>query len=305
MSGFEPPPPPPSACSIRGSEDLVAVVSSAENGGVSLAHLGGFADWEMIALSGDSDTGRAKVRWSSGTPGISIEGWVEARELVFRPKHDVPLIPGHVWISAEASVTLRTDGGHAQIAPYSTPFANIRATVPCEDVQIGQGNIEPIVGAPAYWTSSQKTLSIYSAPKGTLLGALAYGAPFDATAYAAVEEKNGFLHLLHYDGLHIDAWVKTDEMKPWTAEPPQFPFVCGMGTLDIADKAAIVRTITDDTDVFLEASATSTRVGTIARGARVHVVTSKKSFVAIEGEHGRWRGPDGKKLWVRGAAVGP
>jgi hypothetical protein len=307
MSGFEPPPPPPSACSIRGNDDIVAVVSSAESGGVSLARLGGVADWEMIALSGDNESGRAKVRWSSGSPGLSIEGWVDAKELAFRAKQDVPIAQGHLFINAAAELMVDVVGANAHIRPYGTTFANIAATVSCSDLRIGHGDVEPVIGAPAYWTSAQKTLSLYAAPKGALVTTLGFSgaSQFDTTPYAAMEEKNGFLHLVHYDGVHLDAWVKTSEMKPWLGEQPQFPFVCGMGSLELYDKNKIVRSLGEDTDVFLEPSVASTRVGTIARGARVHVVATKKSFVAIGDEHGGWGGAPDKKLWIRASTLGP
>jgi hypothetical protein len=305
MSGFVPPPPPPSACQIRGSDDIVAVVSSAESSGVPLLRTGGFADWEMIALSGNSESGRAKVRWSSGTPGIAVEGWVDSKRLSFRAKHDLPLVPGHLWINVAASLKVKPEGSNAEVSPLDTAFANIRTTARCDELRIGDGEIEPVAGAPSYWTSTQKTLPLYAAPKGKLVTTLTYAGSFDVTPYAALDAKDGFLRLVHYEGVHFDAWVKESDLKPWLGEAPQSPFVCGMGSIDFYDKKAIVRTVTEDTEVFLDAAPNATRVGTIARGARVRIGTSKKSFVSIDDEHGGWGGPPDKSLWVRAATLAP
>ncbi|MGZ3420050.1 MAG: hypothetical protein ACXWUG_21705 [Polyangiales bacterium] len=305
MSGFAPPPPPPPACVIRGSDDIVAVVSSAESGGVSLARVGGFAQWEMLGLSGDSETGRAHVRWSSGTPGLLLDGWVDSKELSFRAKHDLPLVAGYVWINVGAELKVKPEGSSAQVSPLETAFENIGTTVKCDDLRIGSGEIEPVVGAPSYWTSSQKTLALYSGPKGKLVTALTYKGSFGATPYAALDAKDGFLHLVHYEGVHLDAWVKEIDMKPWLGELPQFPFVCGLGSIDFYDKKTVVRTLAEDTDVFLDASPNATRVGTIERGARVRVGHAKKSFVEISDEHNRWMGPPDKKLWVRASTLSP
>jgi hypothetical protein len=305
MSGFEPPPPPPPSCSIHGDDVWFAsVVSSAESGGVTLARLGGFADWELIELSGDSESGRAKVRWSSGKPGLALEGWVDARDLAFRARHDVALVPGHVWINTEANLTVRVEGANALIAPSNTPFANIRATVSCADLQLGSGD-EPFVPAKSYFAPTSKTLSLYSAPKGTLLTTLVYASSFDEIAYAALEEKGGFLRLVDEGDVRLDAWVKASEMKPWLGELPHAPFVCGLGNLEIEPKNTVVRTITEDTEVLLDPSPTSMHVGVISRGTRVRVAASKKSFVSIDEEVGRWGPAQGKKLWVKSAAVGP
>jgi hypothetical protein len=283
---------------------FASVVSSTESGGVSLARLGGVADWELIALSGDSASGRAKVRWSSGDPGFTVEGWIDAADLAFRARHDVALVPGHVWINNEANLTIRIAGPDALIVPSNTPFASIQATVACSELEIGLGG-ELVVPAKSYWSPSKKTLPLYSAPQGKLLTTLAYAGSIDSIAYAAAAEKSGFLRLLDEGDVRIDAWVKTSDMKPWVGELPHDPFVCGVGNLDIEPKNTIVRTIAEDTDVLLEPSATATRVGVIARGTRVRVATSKKSFVSIDDEVGRWGPAEGKKLWVRSSAVGP
>jgi hypothetical protein len=253
----------------------------------------------------DPTTGRARITTSLGGSSFRLEGWTSPAAFTVFTMRDIPVAPGHVWISDAHAVRLvqaASGALTAEVAIPGTTGQTARATAPCDAFALQPGTPTPMAvpGDGRGWLTRGAAVELFDAPGGAVVFTL-HGAEGTAQLFWSNESRAGFVHVRTRGALVVDAWARQRDLEPLKKGEmmdqfaPPTTAVSG-ASLQLDGNARLV-TIPRDVPVHARREDKERPIGVIESGAEVYVletllgwtnVLPKNLGLSPEGGGGFW-----------------
>jgi hypothetical protein len=208
------------ACVLKGNHPGpkgAQVFDAASGGRAVAAFTGAFVPMALSEIPSDPAAGRARIATSSGSASFRIDGWVSPSALDVFTTRDVPVAPGHVWISGAQKIKLVQAASGALTAEIVVPGTGgqaARATAPCDafSLQPVPPTAMEVPGNGRGYLSKAASLDLSEEPGGAAVFTLkTAGAQH---LFWSTESREGFVHLRTRGTLTIDAWARARDLEP-------------------------------------------------------------------------------------------
>jgi hypothetical protein len=208
------------ACALKGTfpgPKGTSIFDAPAGGRAVGAFTGGFQPLTLADFPADPTTGRAHVLTSLGQGQLRLDGWVLPAAIAVFTTRDVPISPGHVWISDAQRVRLVSAASGSlgvEVVLAGTGGQAVRATVPCDALGLQQGTpaAMEVPGNGRGYLSRGGAVELFDEPGGTSVLTLKVmeGA---AQLFWSTESRAGFVHVKARGNLTIDAWARTGSLE--------------------------------------------------------------------------------------------
>jgi len=176
--------------------------------------------WQPMALAdfpADPTAGRARIRTTLGSGSFRVEGWAMPSAIAVFTTRDVPVSPGHVWISEAQRVKLVQAASGSlgvELRVAGTGGQTVRATAPCDALALQQGtpSAMEVPGNGRGYLSKGSTVDLFDEPGGTVLFTLK-AMERAAQLFWSTESRAGFVHVKARGDLTLDAWARASNLE--------------------------------------------------------------------------------------------
>jgi hypothetical protein len=295
----------------KGIVEKGVFIYSAKEGGTPIA---GFATQEVSLELSDvpaETSGRAKVKT---TGPVRIEGWIDATKVPLVAKHDVPVVPSHVWIGRGEPLKLKgaMPGKLKVSTTISATQQKLDAKAACADVGIGRIKVdEPTLPSAAKKYVLKKTsLDLYDDPSGGTVFTIEVPNAESGVLLYSTEAKGAWIHVQHNGMFVVDAWAKAADLKPF----PKGEMLDALGggsmvsispaKLKVDGSTKIVK-LGKDTSIRLNPNDAVKPIGVIEADAEVIVVDTVGGWSRVYPKGLEIIPPDNKDFWMKAADLGP
>lgn len=286
-------------CTVRGTQNIypTAVFITEDEPSQGIARFFGSGSLLGIQLSHISMAGgartRAEIRVPGRGPGLVLRGLLEPRELDIYLLRDLPIVPGHAWLTRGARVELTGGGppGTARVRASYGAFHELHADAPCDalglEVPAGSRSRRPTPSpAPSRYAHIAHAGVVLRDDTGAPL--LRLGNEGMGTTVRLLETRGDLRRILYDDDVRLDGYLQAGELLPGEGpdcddchgsirdsndrcpdEPTADEDGCPTGPLQFA------RT-TREVDIHLHPRPDSPVIGRIETGVEVVVVEPKK-----------------------------
>jgi hypothetical protein len=208
-------------CLIKGTypPPKNAQLFDASTGGSVVAKLTGA--WIPMTLSDipfDPSAGRARLRTSTGTGAMRLDGYLSIADLPVFTTRDIQVSGGNVWISSAQKVRIvraQQDSVTVEITLAGTMNQTTRATAPCDAFSLAKGTPTAleIPGNGRGYMMKNSSIELFDKPNGDVIFTLNMmeGA---GHLFWSTESKAGFVHIQGRSDLTIDAWARWRDLDP-------------------------------------------------------------------------------------------
>ncbi len=193
-------------------------IFDAPSGGRAVATFSGAAQaMAMSELPADPTAGRARVSTSLGTASFRVDGWVAPGAFAVFTTRDVPVQPGHVWITGAQRVKLVPAAGGAVGVEISLAGSGqaVRAAAACDALalQPGAPTAMEVPGNGRGYVTKGSALELFDEPGGSAVFTLR--VPEGASQlFWSTEARAGFVHVKARGELAVDAWARASSLEP-------------------------------------------------------------------------------------------
>lgn len=278
------------ACVLKGSPPGpkgAQIFDAASGGRAVAAFTGAPVPLAISELPADPATGRARVATTSGSASFRIEGWISPAAIDLFTTRDVPVQPGHVWISSAQKVKLAGASSGALTAELVVPGGQgPRGTAPCDAValQPGTPTAMEVPGNGRGYVIRGASVDLFDEPGGASVYTLkaAAGAP---RLFWSTEARDGFVHLRARGALTVDAWARSrdlDPLKPGETMDQLAPPVTSVGSAQMAfDRTPRVGKAARDVPVRARRDEKERPIGVVEAGAEVYLMETMVGWVNV------------------------
>lgn len=312
----EPAQPAPAPCTLRGTFPVArgTAIWDAASGGRTLATFtGSYQGFTLTELPADPTTARARIVTSAGAPGLRIEGFIAPSTMAFFTTRDLPVVPGHVWISDAQKVRLTQAAPGSLTAELALPGSAgqaVRATAPCDAIAVAPGTPTPmsVPGDGRGWLSKAASVELFGAPGGAVIFTFR-GAEGTAQLFWSNESRAGFVHVKMRGALTVDAWVRQRDLEPLKKGEMMDQFIppvtsVAAATLKLDGTPRLVKAV-KDLAVRGKREEKEKPIGLIEAGAEFFVLETMLGFTNVLPKNlGLFPGEDGG-FWVASGEVPP
>jgi hypothetical protein len=310
----EPAKPAPAACTLKGTFPVArgtAIFDAASAGRTLATFTGAYQGFTITELPADPSNARARIATSAGAPSLRVEGWIAPGAMAFFTTRDLPVVPGHVWISDAQRVRLVQAGPGSLGVELSLPGTSgqsVRATAPCDGVAVSPGTPTPmsVPGDGRGFLSKTATIDLFGEPGGAVVFTLR-GAEGTAQLFWSNEARAGFVHVKMRGSLTIDAWARQRDLEPLKKGEMMDQFIppvtsVAAATLKLDGAPRLVKA---DKDMAVRAKREEKDkpIGMVEAGAEIFVLETMLGFTNVLPKNlGLFPGEDGG-FWVPSAEV--
>ena len=199
---------PASECQLSGKPSLPldVIIYAKDKGDAENARFTGMTTGLTVVELPESMPRRAHVVTGTGQGGFAIDGWVNAEALPLYATANLPVIAGHVWISASQRVEFE-GRQHNQVrvqrtttSPFSQAFS---ATATCNNL-----SLTPVAAPPQDiprfargYSLDHNELAISNDPKGESTFKLQRSNVTTSVFLYGMDQKDDWVHIRHF-GVH-------------------------------------------------------------------------------------------------------
>ena len=206
------------ACVISGDAyvDKDTTIYSEASGGNEIAKFSGArAPLKATRFPVDASQGRVLI---NGGDGFRLEGFTDPRALTVFGSRDLPVVAGHLWISAStplkfaAAAPGKVRVEHPAAGGLSRP---IRAWSTCDALTFDRGT-PPLYEVPKSargYVAKQGTLDLYDEPNGSVIHTLHISGEGNGLLMWGTTRRGAYVHVTMRSSVYIDAWVKSGEVR--------------------------------------------------------------------------------------------
>lgn len=266
--------------------------------GITLSHIG---------VSRGART-RAEIRAPGSGPAFVLRGLLELRELDIYLLRDLPIVPGHAWLTRGARLELTGGGppGTARVRASYGPFHELHVDAPCDALGLegpsGSRSRHP-TPPPAPGGSMHIARADTALRDDTGAPVLRLGSAGQGATVRLLEARGDLRRVLYEEDVRLDGYLRADELLPGEGpdcddchgsirdssdrcpdEPSADEDGCPDGPIQLARVARAV-------DIHLHPRPDGLVIGRIEPGVEVVVVAPKKGsapslFVDVRPRHG-------------------
>jgi len=212
---------PAPSCGQRGRVIFDKDTTLADAAGRKLARFSGGESAVTLLAPPANGSDVARIETGTGRGSFRIAGFVKASELRLFASFNVPVVSGHVWLSAGTRVIAAgSSGGKVRIEkPVTTPF-NQRFSALAECSALTFAPPAPagfaVPGAARVFLMKEPQLELYGdmPPIGSPLFTLQRAPTVDSVRFFSTEQRGGFVHVQYHGDVNIDAWAKASDLTP-------------------------------------------------------------------------------------------
>jgi len=191
----------------------------APSGGSAFAKLtGGFVPMTLSDIPFDLSSGRARLRTSTGTGAMRLDGYVSISDLPVFTTRDISVYGGSIWISSAQKVQIvraQSDSLTVELTLAGTMSQTVRATAPCDAFALERGKptLFEVPGNGRGYMMKKSTIELFDKPNGDVVLTLNMieGA---GQIFWSTESKAGFVHVTGRSDLTVDAWARFRDLDP-------------------------------------------------------------------------------------------
>lgn len=163
---------------------------------------------------------RARIETGTGRGSFRVRGFIDAALLPVFAARDLPVVPGHLFLSAHRRLTI-VGAEHDRVKverQLSPPFEQTLSTWAwCSSLELAQKappGFTPANDARGY-ALRRPSLELFAlGPGERRVVSLLHKAPeADAVLFFASETRDGFLHLAHRSDVVVDAWARSADLE--------------------------------------------------------------------------------------------
>jgi hypothetical protein len=302
------------SCVLKGTSPIVkdTPLFDAPTGGNVIARFtGNVVPMQMTEIPADAANGRAKLKTSTGSGSVRIEGYVKASVIPAFTTRDVPVMAGNIWIASAQKVQIvHASPGSVTVERViaATRKQTVRGTTTCDALALEQGKPTPadVPQTARTFLTKESTTDIYDRPNGDILFSLQMIEGSSQHLWST-ETKAGFVHIKSRSDLVIDGWVrwkdldpiKRGEMMGSDVQPPvQLPAV-----KLVFDSPPRVATATKDIPIRAKPNEKAKPIGVVETGAQVYVRESNAGWTNVLPKSVHVLPPDEGGFWIPSSEV--
>jgi hypothetical protein len=305
---------PASECQLSGAPSLPldVVIYAKDKGDAKIGRFTGMSTGLTVVELPESMPRRAHVITGTGRGGFAVDGWVNAETLPMYATTNLPVVAGHVWISANQRVEFE-GRQHNQVRVQRTttsPFAqSFSATTTCNGLSLTPVTAPPqdIPRFARGYSLDHNELQISNEPKGESTFKLQRSSVTTSVFLYGMEKKDDWVHVRHFGVIGIDAWVKlsdvrllpkgerVDEYIP-TAQPES-------ARLRVVESGRVV-SVSEHVQLRLRPTADSPVVGEIEPATETLVLDVAAGWASVLPKSLNVAPPADRQFWVEARKVG-
>lgn len=301
------------SCVLQGSaivqKDL-AIYGAASGGNKIAQFSGAVVPLKATNFPADASTGRAQINTGGG---FRVEGFVDAKSLPVVTSRDIPVAPGHVWISGGRTVRL-TGASPGQLRvelPAQGAVAQpVRATAPCDGFGFDHGPapIFEVPGSARGLVAQHGDIDLSGSASGDVVYTLHASGDGGGLLLWGLETRGAYAHVVARFELFVDGWVRRSdvralprgEMMDQLAPPER---VQNPPALALKDYQRIVRTNANVVIRYGRAENTPP-IGEIEQGTEVYVNEIVLGWAAVLPKALHVMPADDRSFWVKASDLG-
>lgn len=212
---------PAPSCGQRGRVVFDKDTILADATGRKLARFSGGESAVTLLSPPGNGSDLARIETGSGRGSFRLAGFIKASELRLFASYNLPVVSGHVWLSAGTRVVAAgTSGGKVRVEKQlSTPFnQRFSALVDCLALTFTPPTPAgfTVPGAARVFLLKESQLELYGdvPPVGSPLLTLQRAPSVDSVRFFSNEQRGGFVHVQYQGDVSIDAWAKAGDLTP-------------------------------------------------------------------------------------------
>jgi hypothetical protein len=208
-------------CTLRGTTQLPidAAIHDA-NGKVIARFSGSNSALQVVEFPSDAQ-GRAKIATGTGTGSFRIQGMLDAAKIPLYASANLPVVAGHVWLTAGRSVTFATTGSNRIKVQkkLTTPFLQTFSTwTPCSMLSLNpsaEGGWSPPGDARGY-VLKKETLDVYGEPTAgvSTVVTLNRSPQLENVLFFSTEQRGTWVHIEHHSDVVVRGWARASDLTP-------------------------------------------------------------------------------------------
>jgi len=163
---------------------------------------------------------RARIETGTGRGSFRVRGFIDAALLPVFGARDLPVVPGHVFLSAYRRLTI-VGAEHDRVKverQLSPPFEQTLSTwAACSSLELAEKTppgYTPAGDARGY-VLRRPSLELFAIGPGErrMVSLLRKAPEADAVLFFASETRDGFIHLAHRSDVVVDAWARSADLE--------------------------------------------------------------------------------------------
>lgn len=263
--------------------------------------------WSELPVAGRSRRARVGL---GGQKLLRLDGFASLAGRTFQIRRRADVHAGHVWIRGGSAVEiLGVEGGRVRVRAetgFAAP-AQLDALAACGDLVYEPAELprsdEDERPAGEIAVATGPNIDLHAAPGGPRLLTVTPGEQHEGPMLSWLEERSGFVRVSGGEGdVILDGWVPASQVEQ--------PYALGLGSVSSSTRCGGLRmrkplvTVERDAEAWAGAGADGAAIGVVEAGARLELGEERGEHVAFEFEDKEIGAPEGKRLWIRKAAVG-
>jgi hypothetical protein len=171
----------------------------------------------LFEIPFDPTAGRARLRTSTGSGSMRLDGFVAVGDLPIFTTRDIAVSNGNIWVSSAQKVRLvraREDSITFELSVGGTMNQTVRATAPCDAFSLARGaakTFEVPTNARGYMMK-KSTLELFDKPNGDVIFTINMMEGTGQLFWSS-ESKAGFVHVMGRSDLVFDAWARFRDLE--------------------------------------------------------------------------------------------
>lgn len=311
----EPPEPQP-RCGQRGKVPFDKDVVLTDAGGHKLARFSGGESAVTLLAPPSSEGAPVHIETGTGRGSFRINGFVKPSELLLYTSVRLPVVSGHVWLTAGTRVSLvGTSGGKVRLqksleTPFQQQFGALGDCSALSFTSPGSAS-PPIPGAARVYLLKGEKLELFAdmPPTGAAIFTLKRSPLVDNVPFFSTEQRGGFVHVGYLGEVEVDAWARASELTPLprgeTSDlPPGSYTLTSPPELRLSPPPRVVHT-TKELPLRLRAKDGEPPIGVIEADTDVFVMDTVAGWASVLPKSLHVLPAGEQSFWVKAAGLGP
>jgi hypothetical protein len=215
------PPETAPSCGQRGRVIFDASTMLVDESGQPIARFSGGESAVTLLSPPGGGSALSKIETGTGRGSFRLRGFVKADELRLYTGVSLPVVSGHVWLSAGIRVVAAgSSAGKVRIEKQlTTPFSQrFTANAECSVLTFSPPSAPPFSSPTAARVFLMKgaELELFASvpPMGTPLLSLVRAPELEGVRFFSTEQRGGFVHVQYRGDVNVDAWAKAEQLTP-------------------------------------------------------------------------------------------
>jgi len=302
------------SCLIKGvfpPPKNLSLYDAASGGNVIGTLTGAVLPLTLSEIPFDLTSGRAKLRTSTGSGALRIEGYLPASDVPLFTSRDISLVGGSVWISSAQKVKLvsaQADSLRVEVLIAGTNGQTARTVAPCDAFSLAKGTPTAleIPDKARGFMMKGSTIDLYDKPGGEVVFSLNM---IEGTGHLfwSTESRAGFVHVMTRTDVTIDAWARFRDLEPLKKGEMVDQYIPPTTKVDGAkfefDKPPKLMRATREVLVRAKRDEKAKPIGALEADAEVYVMETVAGWTNILPKHLGLTAPDDGGFWIPNADV--